>query len=350
MKIENGSPIKRVPSVEQMNFKERMHSTGKNITIMSKTAQENSRVGKEPDGRSGKTVFAGEMKGDFSLSDRIKERKERAQEKALKVVNDAWGGDRKIGETLGRSKEHLGRLQQENSGFRAETNELTRQSEALAAEYQVEPDSEQQQELDLLNKEEAARYQMLSGVELTEEEEEQLARIHEKELTEYQSRALELKKRIWVDRREIFDNEKGTVNELGIETENAVIRGIREEGRKAHSVLDAGKQAEEIMKSAGDEIINMAVNDAKDYLEETQKEREEEGAELKEEKEKQEEILKEREEKEKELEELLEEMPMDQMNDGAQTLSAVKRQIQNIVNEMNLVVEDIKGSQVDKSL
>ena len=95
---------------------------------------------------------------------------------------------------------------------------------------------------------------------------------------------------------------------------------------------------------------SMAVKDAKEYLEEEQEVRKEEAEEIKEEKEKQEEILEKRKEKEDELEKFMTELPMDQMSDAAQMLSEVKRQIQNIVSEMNLTVEDIKGTKVDNFL
>lgn len=321
-----------------------------NITVMSKIVQENDHVEQMKSNKSGQTIFAGDLRGDFSLQDRMQQRKEQAQKRAMKVVNDAWGGDRKIGESIGQSKDHLHKLQGENAELRAEINELARQSDELMAEYQVDPEGEEQQDLELLKKEMASQYKMLTDVELSEEEEGRLAKIHEKGLTEYQSRSLELEEHIWVNRQEIYYNEKGTKIESGIETENAIIRGIREERRKVHPLVDSKKQAEEIMESARDEIVNMAVNDAKDHLEKEQEERQEEAAEIKEEKEKQEEILEKRKEKEDELEELIEEMPVGQMTDANQTLSEVKRQIQNIVNEMNLVVEDIKGAQVDTSL
>ena len=321
-----------------------------NITVMSKIAQENDHVKQIKSNKSGQTIFAGDLQGDFSLQDRMQQRKEQAQKRAMKVVNGAWGGDRKIAETIDQSKDHLQKLKAENADLKAEINELTRQSDELMTEYQVEPESEEQQDLELLKKEMASQHKGLSDVKLSEEEEERLAKIHEKGLTEYQSRALELEEHIWVNRQEIYNNEKGTKIENGIETENAVIRGIREERRKVHPIVDSKKQAEEIMEAARDEIVNMAVNDAKDHLEEEQEERQEEAAEIKEEKEKQEEILEKRKEKEDELEELVEEIPVGQMTDANQTLSEVKRQIQNIVNEMNLVVEDIKGAQVDTSL
>ncbi len=321
-----------------------------NITVMSKAVQENDHRQQISDRKSGQTVFAGDMQGDFALQDRMQQRKELAQKRAMKVVNDAWGGDRKVEDTLQQSKEHLRKLQAENAALIAETNELTRQSGGLMTEYQIEPGSEEQQDLELLKKEMASGQYGLSDVELSEEEEERLAGIHEKGLTEYQRRALELEEHIWVNRREIYNNENGTKTENGIVTENAVIRGIREERRKVHSMVDSRKQAEEIMESAGDEIVNMAVNDAKDHLEAEQEERQEEAAEIKEEKEKQEEILEKRKEKEDGLDELMEDMSVSQMTNTDQNLSEVKRQIQNIVNEMNLVVEDIKGAQVDTSL
>ncbi len=323
---------------------------GNQITVMSKAAEENKYAGQMRNSKSSQVVFAGDLSGDFALQDRMRQRKERALERAMKVVNDAWGVDRQMKEEISRSKDHIGALQKENAQLREENNELERQSQELKEAFHGKPESQEQQDLELLKKEIASTYQRLSGVELTEEEKKRLSEIHKKGLSQYQSRTLELEDHMWVNRQEIYRNEKGTRTEIGIETENAMVRGIHEERRKVHPIVDSQQQREKILESAREEIVTMAVKDAKEYLEEEQEVRKEEAEEIKEEKEKQEEILEKRKEKEDELEKFMTELPMDQMSDAAQMLSEVKRQIQNIVSEMNLTVEDIKGTKVDNFL
>ena len=132
--------------------------------------------------------------------------------------------------------------------------------------------------------------------------------------------------------------------------ENASVRGIREERRKVHTMTDAQEDAEDVMEAAGDEIIGMVIDDAKEKLEEEKEEREEQAEEIKEEKEKQEELVEERKEREDEVEELIEDLPLDQMSDMDKAMSEMKQKINNILNEMTLVTEDIKGAQVDTSI
>lgn len=313
-----------------------------NITFMARTAQENENGGKEV--KKGKenstqTIFAGSLQGDFSLQSRIQQKRERARKQAMKVVNDAWNGDRKIYEEIDKSNNHAKELRQENGEMRAEKNEIAQKMEQLRQAYGVDADSEEQKQLELLKKQQAS-VNPYSGEQLTQEEWEQLSDMG-LERTEYQRQVLELNKISLSYEEKLYDNTKAIVEE------NSVVRGVRGERRKKHLMTEAQEDAEEIMEAAEDEIIGMVVDDAKEKLEEEKEEREEEAAEIKEEKEKQEELLEERREKEDVLEELVEELPMDKLADMDQAMTEVKRQIQNILNEMTLVTEDIKGSQVD---
>jgi len=317
------------------------------ITVLSPAAaQVSERTEAQKDRKSqsgGQTIFAGNLQGDFSLQERIQLKKEQAQKRALKVINDAWNGDRKIAEEIEDRRTQIEALRQENKDAQGEIFEMDGRIEELRTVYGVEEDSQEQQELELLKKEQESRKPVL-GVELTDEEEEQLTQIHKKGLTEYQSRALEMNQ-VSVDYKETIAR-----NKLKIMGENQEVRSIREERRKVHPMLDAQDEAEDIMGAVRDEIVNMVVEDSKEHLDEEEEKREEEAEEIKEEKEKQEELVEKREEREDVLEELMSEMPVEQMMDMDQTLSEVKRQIQNILNEMNLAVEDIKGSQVDTSV
>lgn len=289
-----------------------------------------------------KTFYAGNFLVKFPLKDRIEQRKAQAQERAMKIVGDAWGGDKKIDDELARSRDHVKELQAETREAQGEIKWLTEQQEALAETYGITEDSQEKKDLDLLVKQAAARNG--SSVEFSPEEKERLEELRMGERTEYQRRWLELNGRI--------GEYRGTIEKAkeDIIIENMVIRGIREEKRKTHKMVDAQRQAEDVLEASQKEIIGMVTDAAKDRIDEEQEKREEEAEAIKEKKEEQEEILEERREKEEELEELIEDMPIDEAMNMDNIQAEIQREIQDIVNKMNLVVEDIKGAQVDKLL
>ncbi len=291
------------------------------------------------------TIYAGNLLTESPLRDRIQERRAQAQERAMKIVSDTWNGDRQVEGLIEESRERRRNLQATYKEAQDRIAEIREESDALRDVYGVDADSEEQQYLDLLLKEQAAN-RPFSQVELTEEESERLYeyRLQGKELTEYQQRQLELNGEIGGYQLVAYKAA------AGIEKENAVIRGIREEQRKVHPMADAQKQAEEVMEAARNEIIGMVTEEAKDHIDEEQEEKKEEAEAIKEKKEEQEEVLEKREEREKELERLMEEMPVEEMTDLKNIQAQVQQKVQDIVSKMNLVAEDIKGAQVDASL
>ncbi len=316
-----------------------------NVTVLCRSVQENRRMKEIKDGQSGgKTIFAGNMQGDFSLQDRIQQRIERAQKRAQKVFNDAWNGDRKMDEEIGRSRDKISELKQDNKELTAEIGELARQTEELMEGYQVKADSTQQKELELLKKENASKYSIYGEIKLTKEEREQIAKIRERGLSEYQTRVMALDDRAWETRAIIFGNDGKIMQE------DAVIQGIHMERAKVHPIADARDRAEDIMNSARDDVIGMVIQDSKDHLDEEQEKREEESEKIEEKKEEMEELLDKREEKEEEMEELIKDMPINENMDQNQVVAEMKRQIEGILSEMNVAIEDIKGAQIDKSI
>ena len=318
-----------------------------NITIFTGDTQNNVQAEKAKAGQNtqGKnvTIYAGNLLSEFPLRDRLQQRRAQARERAMKIVGDTWDGDRKIDEQLERSREHVRELQASCKDAKDSIRELTGQGEVLMETYQVDPDSEEQQDLELLKKAQAERYPW-SGVELTEEENERLAEIQGKELTEYQKRQLELNGNVLMHRETIFKAQRQ------IEEENAVIRGIRQERLKKDPMLEARKEAEEVMEAARDEAIGMIVDEAKDHIDEEQEKKEEEAEAIQEKKEEMEKIQDRRDEREKEMEELMGDMPLEELEDLKNAQTQMQQEIQDIVNRMNLVAEDIKGAQVDASL
>ncbi len=316
-----------------------------NITVFAGDTRnnkqaENADTASRNSQEKNKTIYAGSLLREFPLRDRIQQRRAQAQERAMKIVGDTWNGDKKIDEELNRSRERIRELQASNKDAQDSIRDLKAESEAQAELYQVEPDSEEQQDLELLKKAQAAS-RPFSGIKLTEEEGERLAEIQDKELTEYQTRQLEINKRVW-DYQETI-----SLTNRKIEVENAVIRGIRLERLKKDPMLEAQQEAETVMEAARDEAVGMIVDEAKEHLDEEQEEKEEEAEAIREKKEELEEIQEKRDEREKELEQLIEDMPVEEMTDLNQTVEEVKQQIQKVLNEVNLIEEDIKGAKVD---
>lgn len=284
-----------------------------------------------------KTVFAGNLRSTLSLRDRIAQKREQARKQAFGVVEDAWNSDRAIDADLNERRQRISELRQSVKDEQDKLNEIAGQRENLKEVYGVEEDSPEEQELKLLRKQ--------GGLAaLTEEEQDEIAQIQSRGLTDYQKRQLEL------DNLEKYHRQNMDDSKRQIEMENAIIRGTKLERLKYHAMTDAQKQADEIMDAAGDSILQMVLDDAKEHLDEEQEKREEEAETIREEREERQEFIEKQKEKRKEEEEFIEELPVEEMLDLSRDRENVQREVENIVNKMGLIAEDIKGAMVDNSV
>lgn len=135
-------------------------------------AQEKAgRNGQEEQKRN--TIFMGDLN---VKKDPITQRKQYAQQKALKMVGDAWDVDRKIDQNIQDIRDKLRQLEDEyveNLGYIAEGDA---QKEQLRQQYNVAPDSQEQKDLELLQKK-ADYMRHPDEVTLTEEERARLKAI-----------------------------------------------------------------------------------------------------------------------------------------------------------------------------
>lgn len=316
-----------------------------NITVFtgdtqsSPQAQQAGRTAEKPgeEGKS-KTFYAGNFMTEFPLRDRIAQRKAQAQERAMKIVSDAWDADRQIDDEIKQRRENIRQLQEDNRDALENLKEFRQMEDDLREGYGVAANGQEQQDLELLKR----SRQM--GYKPTEEEKERLEAIGKRGLTNYQTRALEL------DKTASFYRKIVAANNRAVADETEVIESIRAERNKYHPMTDAQAQAEDVMAAARDEVIGMVTEEAKEHLDEEQKEREEQAEAIEEKKKEQEEIQEKRDEREKELEELIDDMPVKEMTDLNQTVEDVKQQVQKVLNDVKLLEEDIKGTQVDASL
>ena len=302
--------------------------------------------------------------------DSILMRKQRAQNKAMKIVGDAWAADKKIDLNLEERRNHIRELQDDIDENMDIIDSNNAHKEELRESYGVSEDSQEQKDLELMEKAMRAKNPR-NNVSLTKEEEERLAEIADKPLTEYQQRVLNIDSENSVFEKNIDDAKDEMIAEYG------AIRAIRQERLKDHGMVDAEKEAEEILADASKEIIGMLAGEAQDHIDETLEEKREEAKEKEEEKEEQEEKIEEkRAEKEEQQAQLeikqeeskeAEEIKAEQRKNAreqADLLEAVgddlvlpsgnaseaKAQIKAMLQRMKLLEEDLKGANVDKKV
>lgn len=305
-----------------------------NITVFSGDTRNNAQAewtnkeGKDTFDKKGKTIYAGNFMSEFPLRERIQQKKAQVQQRAMKIVEDAWNADKQIDNEIKVRREESEALREENQGTLENLKDVNTRMEDLRESFGISQDSEEQQELERLI--EARRTGKLC--------------LSEKEPTEYQKRALELDKEAAYYRNQIAaNNGKILMNSKEVEA-------IKRERLKTHTMVDAQGQAEDVMESLTDQIVGMVTEEAKDHLDEEQEKREEQAEAIEEKKEEQEEIQEKRDEREKELEELLKEMPVEEMSNLQQNIDEVKQQIQKALAEANMAVEEVKGAVVDTSV
>lgn len=340
-------------------------------------ARRQERAGRNSQQQNRKSIFAGDL--GFN-QDAVTLRKQHAQKKAFKLISDVWAGDQKIDQNIADIRAKVNELQADIEANQEIVNQGEAQKEALRAQYGVEADSQEQKDLELLEKEADMRRLGTGpeGVQLTEEEQARLNELRDPvtwqykiPLTEYQQRCLEIDDRQGVYESRIISAERQ------IEAGYASIREIRIERLKHHDMADARKEADEVMAQASKDTICMLVDEAKDHVDETYEEQREEAKEKAEEKEEQEEKIEDRREEKEELEvrinaesaerheteearreqekkaredaELLEDMAAGGM-DVAGSSDEVKAEIKDMLHKMKLLEEDLKGAAVDEEL
>ena len=218
-------------------------------------------------------------------NDSILMKKQMAQKKAMKIVGDTF------------SAEHA--LDEEQNSRREKVDELRQQLTEIQGYITAQEE--------------------LPEEEMTEED-----RAAQKEaLKEYQKQ---------------YDNIKNDIM-----SEIAAIRGTKLERLKSSPMIKAQKEAGEIMEAAGDEIIGMLMQEAKDHIDEEKEEREEKAEEIAEKREEEEERLDKSREKSEEAEAITEMIRKSASND-------MKKEIEELLDKLKLIEEDIKGAAVDTQL
>lgn len=304
------------------------------------------------------SIFA----GDLGVGpDKIQIKRQQAQKKAMKIVGDTFTAEKEIDQSLTDMADRLDALQKEGYEYHKELERITENRNELQENYGVTDESEEHADLELLRKERKAN-EPGSKVTLDYEETKRLEKIHEKGLTGYQTDMLEL------DEQQAVNEKNLSETESQIQSIRASLNDTAIERLKSNPMIEAQKEADKLMEAANKEIIGDLMDEGKKHIEEKMEEEKEQAEKRAEEKEKQEEKEEAAKERKAEMEQFIEgtkqqaeakkeELPserdQEQMaayNDPNNSETEAAKEIAEILDELKLIQDDIKGAAVDSNL
>lgn len=292
-------------------------------------------TGSESTQKAKKNVFA----ADLNLAnDPVAQRRKEAREQAWNVVSNAWKNDQSVDDSIQARRDHYAQMEQLKKEAVDALEDVNEDEMVLQKLYSVAEDSEEQQDLELLKKEQDIKNGVTHTV-LTEEERERLQEIHENPLTEYQTRALELNDRAGNYKLQIADADRK------MQDDTADIHSIKRERLKSDPMLEAQQAAEEILAAANEDIKGMLVSDAVDYIDEKLEETEEKAEAAREEKEEQEERL-----DELALKRALQEALMEGTKESVEKAKAIERRSEAPDIEVQDMVDIAKGDNASRDV
>ena len=316
--------------------------------INNHTNGSNNTAGVEQNGEKGKAVFAGTLLVPSQTDSLVEQKRESARKDAMKLVTDAWGKDQaafqKIDEKRALREDKLTQIK--DSKVRVE--DIEEAKARLQQQYDVDPESQEQKDLELLEKYQD-RVSGVHNITFTDEERSRLKELQFMPRTEYQTEVLKLNK----------DSAEERVNIERLQWQTERLKGSIEYDKLKQSIsqgmLKAEDAAEELMEAASADIKNLLIQESKDQLDDDVEEQQEKAEELKEQKEEQQERIEESKENREEQKELIEgDLESDKLerdlslkqNSVIHTVD-VQKNIQRIIKENNLAEDDLKGIEID---
>lgn len=281
------------------------------------------------------TVFAGGLGG--MTTDRIEQRRQQAKTQAGKLIMDQFAADNELTDTIQEHRDRIKNLSAERSNLMDLSKEYADGKETLKEKYGITPDSQEQKDLELIEKARNLMKPSNGSVGLSSLSGEELKRLGEMgPLTEYQERALAFDKA-----GEFIDSQIKDINDE-IEARGKAISGIKQGMLKMHGMADAGKAAGDVMDAASRDIIGMVMADARKHIDEEMEKLREAAKKAAEKKEAEEEKKEKTQEKEEEQEKLTE-----SIQEGVSGKDAIQQEVDKILEEAKLLEEEMKGLVVD---
>ena len=207
------------------------------------------------------TFFAGNIQASGEKNSLLEQKRQMAQKQAFQLIGNAWENDQKTEEGLKKLSALYDEKSIEKGNASKQISELVSRKSELQKEYGIDPDSQEQKDLELLQE-----YQdRISGVTYTSFTKEKIKRLSELQTipkTEYQKRVLELNAQTGSFRK--------TVNSLDQEIVaiQDAVRGTKQEQLKSQGMQKAQGASDKIMDAASEEIIGSLIRDGKESIDE----------------------------------------------------------------------------------
>lgn len=277
-------------------------------SLFNGKAAENDRLKGQATQR--KTIFAGDLPGmgqkkGAAGNERVNQIRDAARKKAAKVIGDVFREEKKMDEQITKMQDKSQELMKLRADSIEELKKIEERRAALAETEGVSEDSDLYKDLD-----KAALY-------------------HQNNLQQAES---------------------------GISGIVSSLRDIRIELNKSDPMLKAQGEAEKIMEQAGKEIIGEYRKDGMKHVEEEIQKVVEEAKEKAEEKEEQEEKLEKIKEKKEELEpekkaeKEPEKIDTVDLYDYADKKKSADKELERLIENLEMILDDLKGVEVDVSL
>lgn len=271
-----------------------------NNSLMTNSVGNQKMFGKNENGNS---IYAGNL---GLTTDKIEQTRKQAQKKAMKVLTDELSNEKKIDDMVEEQKQKVAELKEEMLGNAETLKDVREAKERYMAEYGLDKEGAK-----------PTQEQMLELIEFNKAESE-------------------------LTRNNILAKEEAKARNMAVED-------IMVERLKSHGMVDAQKEAEDIMGSASEEIIGMLTDEAKNHVDETLEEQKEKAEEIKEKKEEQEEKLQEKRETPQQQAVSNTAKTMGELQDINQECEMLQKELKVMVNTNQILEEDLKGLLLDQA-
>lgn len=281
---------------------------------------------------------------EMDVREKVAMKKALYMKEGMRIVTTANDAEKGIDKHVEDIRDRVRRLQAESDDANAHLQEINQKMAEAKEGYQVKDDSQEEQDLKLLQKDFDIKKHGSTEL-LTDEEKTRLAEMGE--MTEYQKLSMELYAQADYWKTTIADNQEVMAG-MG-----RAVRNIQTDRLRSHALIDAQKAKDEMMEAASKEAIGILKDDAMEKMEEKAEEIEETFEKQKEKEEEKEERIEaakeDRAEKEAMVEEIRENVEelTENMLEGDKMVEQIDEDIKKILAEQKLLAEDLKGLAVD---
>lgn len=296
------------------------------------------------------TLFGGNLfqnGNDMTVQVRIAQKRQLYVKQGTKMVKDADKTERKIDKSIDDARNQVKETVDLLGEYQKKIGEIDDKLAQAKEEFEVEDDSQEQKDLEILLKQQRQGSGM--GEPMTKEEMQRYDEI-KGQLTDYQKIALEAYKE-----RDHYTKQVGKA-EIKIQAINQAIRQIKIDRPASQVMQDAQRNKEDLMEAASKEIQGMLMEDAKDKIDEKAEEIQEAAEKREEKKEELEERLEAVKEDKEETEEAAEsaaetaqEMAK-QIIDSDALNTSVDEEVKKKMEELQKHLEELKGIVIDTNV